>query len=191
MNRKPIFNTTVLNPLFVKLLILSFVVLPSAFFLASCGSKQKKEEAPPAAAIVSTPEVANDSAIVNKEMAFNATGSDSGTIPGLSTVNFELDKASLSPDSRKKLSDNAVWIKGHDKFTVQIEGHCDARGSIEYNLSLGERRAKATKSYLVSLGVGAKQMTVISYGKEKPLVQGDSEDAYSKNRRANFVPIPR
>jgi peptidoglycan-associated lipoprotein len=72
---------------------------------------------------------------------------------------------------------------------LQIEGHCDSRGSIEYNLALGERRAKSVRAYLVNLGVSAKRLSVISYGKEKPIVQGDSEEAMAKNRRANFLPL--
>ena len=72
---------------------------------------------------------------------------------------------------------------------VQIEGHTDSRGSIEYNLALGERRANAVKSYLQSLGIPAARLKTISYGKERPLVTGESEDAWSKNRRANFVPV--
>jgi peptidoglycan-associated lipoprotein len=87
------------------------------------------------------------------------------------------------------LEGNAAWIKSNAKTTVQIEGHCDSRGTIEYNLALGERRAQAVKNYLVGLGVAADRLNVISYGEEKPLVPGDSEEAWTKNRRANFLPI--
>ncbi len=120
---------------------------------------------------------------------FDAAGSDSGKISGLSSINFDYDSSTLSSDSRRKLGENAEWIKSNAKATVQIEGHCDSRGSVEYNLALGERRAKAVKAYLVSLGVDSKRMTVISYGEEKPIVTGESKDAYAKNRRANFVPL--
>lgn len=116
-------------------------------------------------------------------------GSDSGNIAGLQTVNFDYDSATLSTETRKILADNAEWIRTNSAVTVQIEGHCDARGSVEYNLALGERRAKAVKSYLVSLGVDSKRMTIISYGEEKPLMTGDSESDYARNRRANFVPL--
>src|SRR5690606_28157607 len=104
-------------------------------------------------------------------------------------VNFDYDSATLSTESRKTLADNAEWIRTNANVTVQIEGHCDARGSVEYNLALGERRAKAVKSYLVSLGVDSKRMTIISYGEEKPLVTGESDSDYARNRRANFVPL--
>ena len=127
--------------------------------------------------------------IADKDIVTDPQGSDSGKIAGLNTIFFEYDQARLTADARQKLKDNADWIKGHPAFTVQIEGHTDARGSVEYNLALGERRAKSVRSYLESMGVESKRMTIISYGKEKPLVNGDTEEAYSKNRRANFVPL--
>jgi peptidoglycan-associated lipoprotein len=127
--------------------------------------------------------------IEDKSISTDPMGSDSGRINGLSTVFFDYDKATLSSDAKSKLAANATWIKGNPSYTVQIEGHTDSRGSVEYNLSLGERRAKSVKSYLEGLGVESKRLTIISYGEEKPLVQGDTEAAYSKNRRANFVPL--
>ncbi len=127
--------------------------------------------------------------VATKDIAFDSVGSDGGNISGLSTVNFDYDSSTLSSESRRLLSDNATWIKNNPKTTVQVEGHCDSRGSVEYNLALGERRAKAVKAYLVSLGVEAKRLTLISYGEEKPIATGESEDVYAKNRRANFVPI--
>jgi peptidoglycan-associated lipoprotein len=87
------------------------------------------------------------------------------------------------------LSNNAEWIRTNANVTVQIEGHSDSRGSVEYNLALGERRAKSVKSYLTSLGIDSKRLTIISYGEEKPLALGDAEADYAKNRRANFVPL--
>ena len=91
--------------------------------------------------------------------------------------------------ARSLAAKNAAWMKANPDVTVQIEGHCDARGSTEYNLALGERRARAVKAYLVSIGVIASHLTIISYGKEKPLVAGTTEAAYAANRRANFVPL--
>ncbi len=128
--------------------------------------------------------------ISSEELNFDPNGSDSGNIAGLSTVNFEYDQATLTSSARAQLATNAEWIRNHPRVTVQVEGHCDSRGSIEYNLALGERRAKAVKSYLVSLGVPADRMTIISFGEEKPVVDGDNESAHGRNRRANFVPIP-
>jgi peptidoglycan-associated lipoprotein len=131
-----------------------------------------------------------DSATISQEsMNFNAAGSDSGTIAGLNTITFAYDSALLSPEARETLKQNAAWAKANSRITIQIEGHCDSRGSVEYNLALGERRAKSVKDYLVTLGVAANRLTVISYGKEKPLAIGDTEEVHSRNRRANFVPL--
>ena len=159
----------------------------SVALVTSCRSKQPKpDESQQGAA---SGQGAENPQITNKDIKFDPMGSDSGQIAGLNTIFFDYDKAALSGDARKKLADNAQWIKNNPNVTVQIEGHTDSRGSVEYNLALGERRAKSVKSYLASLGVDAKRLTVISYGKEKPIAQGDDESAWSKNRRANFVPL--
>ena len=158
----------------------------ASLLLVSCASPKKTT---PAGPVGGTEGGTMDANIGSQDMSFDATGSDSGKIAGLKTVHFEYDSSTLTQDSRKQLSENAEWIKNNGKSTVQIEGHCDSRGSVEYNLALGERRAKAVKNYLVSLGIDSKRLTIISYGEEKPIATGDSEDAYAKNRRANFVPL--
>lgn len=155
-----------------------------AIFLGACGSGEKKEEA----TTTPTAESAGDN-ISAKEMTFDIAGSDSGKIDGLKSVNFEYDKSSLTTVSRKILGENAEWIRSHGTVSLQIEGHCDQRGSTEYNLSLGERRAKTVKEYLVGLGIPSNKLSIISYGEEKPLDPGDSESALARNRRANFVPL--
>jgi peptidoglycan-associated lipoprotein len=127
--------------------------------------------------------------VTDKDMAYDQSGSDGGNISGLSTIFFEYDQARLTDSSKNKLKENADWIRANPAVTVQIEGHTDSRGSTEYNLSLGERRAKSVRQYLEGLGVESKRMTILSYGEEKPLAQGDTEAAFSKNRRANFVPV--
>lgn len=127
--------------------------------------------------------------ISDSNMASDPLGSDGGNIDGLNTIFFEYDQARLTSEARTKLSANAEWIKKNPNSTIQIEGHTDERGSVEYNLSLGERRAKSVKTYLEGLGVAGNRMTIISYGEEKPLQSGDSETAWSKNRRANFLPL--
>ncbi len=127
--------------------------------------------------------------LADKDIGMDAQGSDSGNISGLSTIFFDYDKAALSSSAKSTLQANADWIRANPNFTLQIEGHTDSRGSTEYNLSLGERRAKSVRTYLEGLGIDGKRLTVLSYGEEKPLAQGDSETAFSKNRRANFVPL--
>ncbi len=108
----------------------------------------------------------------------------------LETVYFDFDKSDLRQDSRDVLSKNAEFLlKVKPDAKVKIEGNCDDRGSAEYNLALGERRAKSALQYLLTLGVKADRISVISYGKEKPVVQGDTEEAWAKNRRADFVII--
>lgn len=166
------------------------LLLFSAFILAlsftACKSKKSVDNVDGA---VETSEGGDAPQIDSTPMNFDASGSDSGNIAGLQTVNFEYDRATLSADMKQKLQANAEWLKSNSRSNIQIEGHTDSRGSIEYNLSLGERRAKAVKSYLATLGISGSRMSVISYGKEKPLSQGDSESDHARNRRANFVPI--
>lgn len=100
-------------------------------------------------------------------------------------VHFDYDQYVLTPEARTALAGNAEYLKSTGS-RVQIEGHCDERGSDEYNLALGEKRALAVKNYLVSLGVMTDRMTVISYGEEIPLVMGSTEEAWTQNRRAEF-----
>lgn len=157
----------------------------SVLVVAACGTKPKQTETEGAAAA----EGATTPVLGEQPINFDPAGSDSGKISGLTTIHFEYDKAALTSDARQKLASNAEWVKAHPNVTVQIEGHTDERGSVEYNLSLGERRAKSVKSYLESLGVDGKRMTIISYGEEKPVQPGTDEGAWSKNRRANFVPL--
>ncbi len=126
--------------------------------------------------------------IDSSPLAYDPMGSDSGKIDGLVTVHFGYDKSSLDSGAKKDIATNVQWMKANPAAKVQIEGHCDNRGTIEYNVALGERRANAVKAYMVSLGVASDRLSVISYGKEKPLESGDNEAAWAKNRRANFVP---
>ncbi|MDD2581120.1 MAG: peptidoglycan-associated lipoprotein Pal [Desulfuromonadaceae bacterium] len=106
------------------------------------------------------------------------------------TIYFDFDKSDLRQDARDVLSKNAEAIlKSMPGAKIQIAGHCDERGSAEYNLALGERRAKSAQKYLITLGVKAEDLSVISYGKEKPAVLGDDEAAWAKNRRDEFVVV--
>ncbi len=105
----------------------------------------------------------------------------------LKAVFFELDSADLSAIGQATLQENAGVLKKYGTWQITIEGHCDERGSAEYNLALGERRANAARDYLVSLGVGANRVRTVSYGKEFPFDPAHEEGAWSKNRRAHFV----
>jgi peptidoglycan-associated lipoprotein len=113
--------------------------------------------------------------------------SDSGKAGGLKTVYFGFDSSSLETDTKDALKANADFLKANANVDVQVEGHCDERGGRQYNLALGERRAKAVRDYLVALGVESKRISTISYGSERPKAQGSDEAAWAQNRRANFV----
>jgi peptidoglycan-associated lipoprotein len=100
---------------------------------------------------------------------------------------FDLDKADIRPDAREALAKTAEFLRNYPQVKAAIEGHCDERGSTEYNLGLGDRRAGAVKQYLVSLGIAADRLTTVSYGKEKPFCMEASEACYQQNRRGHFV----
>lgn len=100
---------------------------------------------------------------------------------------FDFDDYSLRTDAKGALENNAKFLEGNAGVNVIIEGHCDERGSVEYNLALGEKRARAAKDFLVSYGIAAGRITTISYGKERPFDPGHDENAWAQNRRAHFV----
>jgi peptidoglycan-associated lipoprotein len=100
---------------------------------------------------------------------------------------FEYDSSELTPEAQAVLNENAATLKRYPSWTVTIEGHCDERGTAEYNLALGERRAVTARAYLVSLGISADRLRIVSYGKEFPFDAGHDETSFSKNRRAHFV----
>jgi len=105
----------------------------------------------------------------------------------LRDIFFEFDKYEVRPGDAKTLEENARWLKQNGNALLLIEGHCDERGTNEYNLALGERRAKATRDHLVSLGIEGSRITVISYGEERPVCTERTEGCWTKNRRAHFL----
>lgn len=149
----------------------------------------KKDTLPP----VVQQEVTESSPVVSSSAVseeLNPVISSAIPATNLGTVYFEYDKSDIREDSQIVLTNNAAVISGDKKRSkVQIAGHCDERGSAEYNLALGERRAKAVMQYLITLGVPADLLSVVSYGKEKPAVEGSNEEAWAKNRRAEFMLI--
>jgi peptidoglycan-associated lipoprotein len=115
-----------------------------------------------------------------------------GTAPApaaspLKDVFFEFDKSVIRDDQKSALNEDVTWLKGNARAKLTVEGHCDERGTAEYNLALGERRAKAVKDYLVAAGIPANLVSTISYGKERPFVLGHDESAWKWNRRGHFV----
>ena len=99
-------------------------------------------------------------------------------------VFFDYDKSSVDAEAAETLKEQAVWLKAYNEINVLIAGHCDERGTREYNLALGERRANSVKEFLVSQGIDSARIATVSFGKEKPAVMGDNEAAYAQNRRS-------
>jgi peptidoglycan-associated lipoprotein len=109
----------------------------------------------------------------------------------LKDIRFDYDKYDIRRVDEGILRENAAFLKKNPKMKIQIEGHCDERGTVEYNLALGERRANSTKRYLVSLGITSDRISTISFGKERPLDPGHNEEAWAKNRRAHIVVLSK
>jgi peptidoglycan-associated lipoprotein len=122
-----------------------------------------------------------------KPEAAGADATGAGKESVLKDAFFDYDKSSIRPDAKLNLDENAKWLKANPNAALTIEGHCDERGTREYNLGLGQRRAKAAKDYLVSAGISPKRIKAISYGKERPFAPGHDESAWKWNRRAHFV----
>ena len=149
------------------------LVALSLFLVASCSKKS---------------DLKDDSAD-RTSLGYGIGGSDAGLAGDLRTINFDYDQFSLTAVTKNTLMANAEWLKVNPAITIQVEGHCDGRGTIEYNIALGERRAAAVKAYLVGLGIEKSRVSTVSYGKERPLVNEETEYAWAQNRRANFVVI--
>ncbi|UOE99848.1 peptidoglycan-associated lipoprotein Pal [Bdellovibrio reynosensis] len=157
--------------------------LVACALVAGCKGKQTQSDQ-----AIETLPTGGSTQIDTAPLAYDAMGSDSGKIDGLVSVFFGYDKSNLDAQAKKDIATNVQWMKSHPNVKVQVEGHTDSRGTIEYNVALGERRANAVKAYMASLGIASDRLSVISYGKEKPLEMGETEAAWAKNRRANFVP---
>jgi peptidoglycan-associated lipoprotein len=124
---------------------------------------------------------ANTGSTTSAKDVYGARGSDAG----------QADSANITTTGKAILKANAEWLKANTNVKVQIEGHCDSRGTIEYNIALGERRAISVKNYLAGLGVKKENMSTISYGEERPLDGAETEAAWAKNRRGNFVVVQK
>jgi peptidoglycan-associated lipoprotein len=148
---------------------------------------------PPAAAAPSTavPAPAPAPAPLAGPAAARPSPKEFSAVDALKDIHFEFDKYDVRPEDAKTLDANASWLKSNAENLVLIEGHCDERGTNEYNLALGERRAKATMNYLVSQGVQANRITIISYGEERPVCNEKTDSCWAKNRRAHFLVKPR
>ena len=180
------------------------VFLIAAFMTAGCTKQEivRKDEGIAAAAVVTRIDPPRDKqpALRPSQTEAIAIRQADSTLPveqntssrsqlqsALNKIYFNYDSAGLSEPARSTLSNNADVLKHESTAIITIEGNCDERGSAEYNLALGERRARAAQQYLVTLGIDPARLAVVSYGKEKPAVNTNDEAAWAKNRRAEFV----
>lgn len=163
--------------MFSRVLTTSLVAL---FLVVGCSSNKPKNSQDDGAA------VGADGNNAGLSLELNGS-SDVGNAGGLKTVYFGFDSSAIEGDTKESIQANADFLKKMASVDVQVEGHCDERGGRQYNLALGERRAKAVRDQLVALGVLAKRISVISYGSERPAAEGSDESSWGKNRRANFV----
>ncbi len=187
-------------------LILTFIL--GMGLLSSCAKKAVVAPETPSVATEQIPEAPNESAVTAAgaeseqgigESALsgqNATTetygeeiSEARTSAPMLPIYFDFDKYNIRPDMKSRIEQNAKFLLDHPSVRIEIQGNCDERGSNEYNLALGEKRAKAAKAYLVNLGVNPDRIETVSFGEEKPLDPGHNEKAWAKNRRDDFVII--
>jgi peptidoglycan-associated lipoprotein len=181
-------------------LLLALVALVGVGLATACKSVPPAQETPapqaPAFQPSTKPAEKVDETAGFKEAAPNAE--TFGEVPSakadklnaqgvLKRIQFDFDKADLRQDATQTLTEDAARIRENAPLAVRIEGHCDERGTVEYNLALGDRRARAAREFLVSAGIPAQRLRTISYGKERPLDPGHNESAWATNRRAELV----
>ena len=166
---------------------LSILAVATLVALSGCAKKPPKQLPPP------PPSSSNP----NDNSGAGSGNVGNGVVPGSradfiaqagsDTVHFDTDKYDVDSEARGILSAQAKWLVANPRVQATIEGHCDERGTREYNLALGERRANAAKNFLISAGVPASRLSVISYGKERPVAEGSDESSWAQNRRAVTV----
>jgi len=166
----------------VNRVLVLLLVVALAVFVAGCGGSKTVEEPP--TDIEEAPEVEPP---VEEEKPVIREEPKEIPMPELGDVFYAFDKYNLTDESKRTLESNSSELKRASDVNIIIEGHCDERGTKSYNLALGEKRAKAARDYLISLGVSGSRITIISYGKERPFDPGHNEAAWAKNRRAHFV----
>lgn len=170
----------------IKSLLLVFMVIVLGMTLGGCGcfmQQMRGETPPPPEGKVVAPEG-------SKEISVAAAQAQAASVVGLNDINFDFDKYNIRPADANILKSNAEWFKANSGKKMRIEGNCDERGTVEYNLALGQKRADAAKTYIVNLGVNRKLIETVSYGKERPVDTGHDEAAWAKNRRAHFLALP-
>ena len=168
----------------IWLMIVLLMVIPGLLFTLGCQKKTVTQAKAPAPA--PAPGQAPAPAPQQPAPAPVTPSGQSGMIMQ-ENIHFEFDKSTLTPAAQDNLMQKAAWLRANANVTVTIEGHCDERGTNEYNLALGDRRADSAKAFLVDLGIAASRLTTISYGEERPLCPEKNEECWAKNRRGHFV----
>jgi peptidoglycan-associated lipoprotein len=174
----------------MKRVFVMFVMLSLVFFFTGCAKKAPKvqpKEAPVVEKVEEQAPKMEKPALSEEEIFQQKSIEELNKDGNLKRINFDFDKYVIREDMKPILQNNANWILKHSTLELLIEGHCDERGTVEYNIALGEKRAESAKNYVVSLGVSADKIKTVSYGKSKPLVQGIDEATWFQNRRAEFV----
>ncbi len=180
-----------------KIIILTFVCCLLVMFTTNCKPKAKTVAPPPPAKEQPKVEKVDEAPPVVKpemteeEIFMSKSLEEINLAAPLKMIYFDYDRYLVRDDAKPALEANSAWMRKFSSAKILIEGHCDERGTEEYNLALGEKRAKSTYDYLVSLGVSPQRMQVISYGKSQPLDNGHTEIAWQKNRRAQFLIIEK
>ena len=159
------------------ILVLMFLI-PGLMVTVACQKKMVATTPTP------EPEPAAEEEVVKEEVVVTYKATD---MVMKEDIYFEFDKSTLTAASQENLTRKAEWLRENPDVTVTIEGHCDERGTPEYNLALGDRRAESAKSFLRDLGISPSRLTTISYGEEKPVDPRHNEEAWAKNRRDHFV----
>ena len=178
-----------------SMLYLSFVLLVGLVSLWGCPKKTEVSASPEsqkenitAPSTPATPSTDTKTAEAKPEMKPEGMNERSRTMAeGLKPVYFDFDKSFIRDDARAIMKANAEWLKANPKVKVRIEGNCDERGTVEYNQALGQRRATSARKYLSALGVSEHRISLISYGKEKPICSEHNETCWQKNRKDDFV----
>ena len=179
----------------MMIVLVALVFACSALFLmTSCAKKQVMTGEPEKPAMAAPPPGESEAykkAEAERQARLAALAASEGLREEIRAfeeekIHFDFDKSELKPEARAILVKKAEWLRNHEDFSVRIEGNCDERGTSEYNLALGERRANAAWKFLNALGISGSRMTTISYGEERPAYLGHNERAWAKNRRDDF-----
>ena len=161
------------------LMIALLLVIPGLLFTVGCQKKAVSQAKAPAPAAAPAPAPAPKAApMAPPPSGWNITQNN---------IYYEFDKSTLTPMAQDTLMRHAAWLRENADVTVTIEGHADERGTNEYNLALGDRRADSAKAFLVDLGIASSRLTTISYGEERPLCMQQNEECWTKNRRGHFI----